>query len=264
MHSTTSRQADTQMKDIDPGHDVDAEISWVHLTEQGAAQLAEGNAHAARESWQQAHAIAAEFAGYDPRLAASINNVGVGHRMIGDFAQAERSYQLALHTWDAAGEWVEHMQISAHAGSSLFHMRMENRHREQYRRNAVAGFQRELGAGQAASLNNLAELLHAAERPDDARKLYTEALEQRGTALQGNDPGAQAIARNIALLSPAPAESDAIRSPIFAGSRPFSEQAEQNRWIVDLPPMFTDEGRLMAALLCTYVLDHAAAAKAGS
>jgi len=263
MHSTPTHQAATQMTDLDPSHDVDAEISWVHLTEQAAAQLAEGNAHAARESWQQAHAIAADLPEHDPRLAASINNLAIGHRMIGDFAQAERYYQLALHTWEAAGEWVEHMQISAHAGSSLFHMRMENRHREQYRRNAVAGFQRELGAGHAASLNNLAELLHAAERPDDARKLYTEALEQRGTALQGDEPGGQAIARNIALLSAAPTETDATRSPICAGARPFSDQAEQNRWIVDLPPMFTDEGRLMAALLCTYVLDHAAAARAG-
>lgn len=263
MHPTPTNQPARQMASADNCEGIDAEISWVHLCEQGAAQLAEGDAHAARESWNRAYGIAEEFAQNDPRRAASLNNLGVGDRLIGNFAKAERHYQMALQNWEAAAGWVENMHVFSHAGSSLFHMRMENRHREQYRRNTIVTFKRELGAGHAASLNNLAELLHAAERPDDAGKLYTEALEQRTTALQVDDLGAQAIARNIALLSAAPAQAEAARSQICAGARPFSEQAEQNRWIVDLPPMFTDEGRLMAALLCAYVLNHAAAAKAG-
>lgn len=264
MRSTSTNQTVPQMTGLDPTtHDVDSEISWVHLTERGAAQLAEGNSHGALESWQEAHAIAAAFGENDPRLAASLNNLGIAHRMLGDLAQAERHYQLALQAWDAAAAWVENMQISLGARSSLFHMRLENRHRDQYRRNAVAAFRREITAGHAASLNNLAELLHAAERPDDARKLYTEALEQRGTALQHDEPGGRTMARNIALLSASPAEPDAAQPPVCAGSRPFSEQAEQNRWIIDLPPLFTDEGRLMAALLCAYVVDHAGAVTAG-
>ena len=258
MHSISDNRTEPQMPDKDPSHD--AEISWMHSTEQGAALLAEGQTRAARESWQQAYAIAAGFTEHDPRLAASLNNLGIGHRVNGDLAQAERHYQLALQAWDGTAAWVENIELSPRARSSLFHMRLENRHRDQYRRNAIAAYQSELGAGYAASLNNLAELLHAAERPDDARKLYTEALEQRATALQGDEPGARAIARNIASLTACPAPANAAQPPVCAGSQPFSAQAEENRWIIDLPPIFTDEGRLMAALLCAYVLDHQAAA----
>lgn len=262
MHATPTNQAVSQMANLDPSEGVDAEISWVHQTEQGAAQLAEGDAHAARESWVQAYAIACEFADNDPRRAASLNNLGIGNRLIGDFAQAERDYQLAIQAWDAAGAWVEQMQVSLQAGSSLFHMRLENRHRDQYRRNAISRFQNELRAGHAATVNNLAELLHAAERPDDARKLYAEALEQRSTALQYEEPGKQAMARNIASLSASVEQTGAPHPAVCAGARRFSEQAEENRWIIDLPPLFTDEGRLMAALLCAFVLDHAAATEA--
>jgi tetratricopeptide (TPR) repeat protein len=259
MQTTSMNQAMPHTSDPDTDRDGDLEISWMQLTEQGAALLVEGQTRAALETWQQAYAIATGFAAHDPRLAASLNNIGIGHRVNGDLSQAERHYQLALQAWDGAAAWVETITLYERARSSLFHMRLENRHRDQYRRNAIAAYQTELGAGQAASLNNLAELLHAAERPDDARKLYTESLQRRRTALQKDDPGSRVIARNIASLSDSPPPVDATQPAVCAGSQPFSDQAEQNRWIIDLPPIFTDEGRLMAALLCAFVLDHQAA-----
>lgn len=250
------------MASLESGEGVDAEISWVRLTEEGAAQLEQGNANAARESWRKARGMTSDLARDDPRRAASLNNVGIGNRLTGDFALAERDYRLALQAWDSAAAWVGRMQVPGRAHSSLFHMRLENRHRDQYRRNAIAGFQKELGAGHAATVNNLAELLHATERPDDARRLYTQALEQRSRALQHEEPGARAMARNIASLSASVTASNRPHPAVCAGSRRFSEQAEENRWVIDLPPLFTDEGRLMAALLCAFVLDHTAAAGA--
>lgn len=245
--------------------DSDAEISWVDCAEDGAAHLAEGDAHAALQQWKQGYGIATEFVQHDPRMAASINNLAIGHRMAGDFAQAEHQYRLALEAWDAVVEWVKNMQLPARARSSLYHLRLELRHREQYRRHYMDEFQHNLAAGHAASLNNLAELLHAAGRLDDARELYAGALRERNAALPDDEPGCQVIAGNLALLSGALApRTNPARSPVCAGAQPFSEQAEQNRWVVDLPTVFTDEGRLMAALLCAYVVDHTSAAEVGS
>lgn len=252
------------MASLDPSEGVDAELSWIRLSERGAAQLVQGDAEAARESWRQACDIAGELAMDDPRRAAGLNNLGIGNRLTGDLAQAEHDYQLALQAWDSAAGWVDRMQAGGAARSSLFHMRLENRHRDQYRRNAIVGFRKELGAGHAATINNLAELAQAAERPIDARKLYTEALEQRRRAFQYEEPGARAMKRNIASLSGSRAGDDEPCPVVCAGARPFSEQAQENRWIIDLPPLFTDEGRLMGALLCAFVLDHVAASKVGA
>ena len=36
----------------------------------------------------------------------------------------------------------------------------------------------------------------------------------------------------------------------------FIAKAERNGWIVDKPPEFTDEGRLMAAVILMHLIDH--------
>jgi hypothetical protein len=67
------------------------------------------------------------------------------------------------------------------------------------------------------------------------------------------------ITANLASLSevskksPDSIDSAPQKSQETAG---FISRAQQQGWIVDKPPEFTDEGRLMAAILLTRLIDH--------
>jgi len=64
---------------------------------------------------------------------------------------------------------------------------------------------------------------------------------------------------NIAcLLDAAAPQSDKTYNSALQSNAPasFLSQAEPHRWVVDRPAEFSDEGRLMAAILLTHILDH--------
>ena len=233
-----------------------AEFLWVDLNEKAIAQWAKGRFSMAVQKWEEAISVARQFDQNDPRLASSLSNVGIAHRHRGEFAQAEQYYQQALAGWKAASAWLNGMQLGVRARSSLFHLRMERKHQNQYDRNAIKNYQKLLLAGQAGTHNNLAELYQTTDRLAEAERLYKEALEERVSSIDDQELGVAVIRKNIAGLT----RSDklSITQPDAGPTHNdvFSAQASRKRWLIDQPAEFTDEGRLMAALLLTQVIDH--------
>ncbi|MFQ5544370.1 MAG: tetratricopeptide repeat protein [Acidiferrobacterales bacterium] len=234
------------------------EFLWVELNEAAVAQLNAGQSVVACEKWQEAFGIAQQFGGNDPRLASSLNNLAIVHRMRCNFVEAEENYQRAIVNWQAASAWVDQMHFTPRARSSLFHLRMEQKHKQEYRRIAIKKYQALLPAGRAATRNNLAELYHSTNRQDLAEPLYAQALQERSQAMGADEPTTAIIRENGEILgaqtanrSRKPPSHRSIMDP-----RTFSAQSTHNRWIIDEPAEFTDEGRLMAAILLTPALDH--------
>lgn len=234
-----------------------AEFLWVELNEAAAAQLDAGRFVVAAEKWQEAHGIAQQFEENDPRIASSLNNVAIAHRIKRNFAEAEQYYRHAIVSWQAASAWVDQMQLAPRARSSLFHLRMERRHKPEYRRIALRKYQAVLPAGCAATHNNLAELYHAVNREEDAEPLYAQALRDRSEAMGADEPTTAIIRENAKTLGAQTADGSRVHASYHTmDPGTFSAQATRKRWIIDQPAEFTDEGRLMAAILLTPVLDH--------
>ena len=133
---------------------------------------------------------------------------------------------------------------------------MERKHQNQYDRNAIKNYEKLLPAGQAGTRSNLAELYQTTDRLAEAKRLYEEALEERVSSIDDQELGVAVIRKNIAFLA-RPDERSVTQpdaGPIHNDI--FSAQASRKRWLIDQPAEFTDEGRLMAALLLTQVIDH--------
>jgi tetratricopeptide (TPR) repeat protein len=235
------------------------EFLWVHITDAAILEFDGGRFSVAAEKWQTAYQIAQGFDDCDPRLAGSLNNLAIAFRIKEDFEQAARCYRNALGNWESAADWVDRMQVGQRARSSLFHLRLERKHRDKYDDIARRKYQKLLSAGKAATLNNLAELLHSTNQRQDAKQHYAQALEHRISAMGDRDCGVTVIRKNIACISDAAApQSDGTDNSVRQSNIPasFLSQAEHHRWIVDRPAEFTDEGRFMAAILLTHLLDH--------
>jgi tetratricopeptide (TPR) repeat protein len=231
----------------------------VHITETATSEFDGGRFSIAAEKWQNAYRIAQGFDDCDPRLAGSLNNLAIAFRIEKDFEQAVRCYRKALENWESAARWVDGMQLGQRARSSLFHLRLESKHRKKYDDIARRNYQKLLSAGQAGTLNNLAELFHSTGRFKEAEQFYHQALRQRTVSMDQQECGVALIRKNIACLSDAAApQPDAPDNshPQSCAAVAFLSQAEHHRWVVDRPAEFTDEGRLMAAILLTHLLDH--------
>ena len=70
----------------------------------------------------------------DLRVATSVANVAVALRWAGQRDAARRTFAEALALWDGGGRWVESLKPTARARSSTFHLRLEARHADTYRR----------------------------------------------------------------------------------------------------------------------------------
>jgi len=235
------------------------EFLWVHITEAATSKFDGGRFAAAAEGWESAHSLAQGFDDRDPRLAGSLNNLAIAFRIKKDFEQAARCYRNALENWESASLWIDRMRLTQRARSSLFHLRLESKHRKKYDDIARRNYQKLLSAGQAATLNNLAELFHSTNRFKEAEQFYQQALRKRTGSMDEQECGVAIINTNLAGLSdtfnksPGTMFNVAHKSKETAG---FISRAAQQGWIVDKPSEFTDEGRLMAAIFLTHLIDH--------
>ncbi|NIS70495.1 MAG: tetratricopeptide repeat protein, partial [Proteobacteria bacterium] len=161
------------------GEAPEKEFLWVQLSEAAFLEFIKNRFVAAATQWEQAYDVAQGFDDRDPRVASTLNNLAISHRVKEDFVEAERLYQLAIERWKASSTWVERMSLSQRARSSLFHFRLEQKHREQYDQIARMKYQKLLHAGQAGTLNNLGELFQALNRLQDAERFYNQALQER-------------------------------------------------------------------------------------
>ena len=165
-----------------------AEVIWEQIQETAAESERAGDYTEASELWRGALDLAREHLRPDDlRLAASVANVAVAERRIGDAATAKRMFEQALALWGAGDRWVESLKTATLARSSTFHLRLQAKHpgaydrlpRERYRTLAAQG--REVIAARRAERPDVSDRLvrWRRERPDgfsDWRKLLGAVL----------------------------------------------------------------------------------------
>jgi hypothetical protein len=112
----------------------EADLAWEAAAERAADAVARQDYTRAKDAAGQALQIArAEFEPIDPRLGTSLANYGMCLHLSGDSAGVAHLYREALEVWRGADPWIARMDAPRVARSSLFHMRMEARHRDTYR-----------------------------------------------------------------------------------------------------------------------------------
>lgn len=146
-----------------------ADLDWEMTAEWTAECAARGDQALAKEKAGEAVRIArASFEPIDPRLGTALANFGLCLEQIGEGGGA-RLVGEALDVWRASGPWIANMDAPRMARSSLFHMRMELRHRETYRARWQIRW-REMAEEAKARLANLGP------SPGDLGKNAAEAL----------------------------------------------------------------------------------------
>ena len=120
------------------------DLVWERLQIRGNAAWINGDHTGARRNFLIAWMLARIFFKRgDPRIATSIANVGLMAREAGQFARAARHYARAQHLWTDVPHVLDGLRIRPRVRSSLFHLRMEVRHRgtyEKYMRARIANF----------------------------------------------------------------------------------------------------------------------------
>jgi hypothetical protein len=106
-----------------------ADLVWERLMESALRDWEAGNRPGALRGFRRAHLLVRLcFARTDLRRAA-------GHANLFVATGNPRHQRAALAIWQGAGEQIEAMRIAPRARSSLFHLRMEARHRATYHGN---------------------------------------------------------------------------------------------------------------------------------
>lgn len=109
-----------------------AELDWEQHTEAFAEALAAEDLEAARSQSGRAVFLAREaLASDDPRLGTALANRGFFLFAEGEDAAAGLMSEAA-EVWGRTDAWIAAMTAPRVARSSLFHLRMEERHRETY------------------------------------------------------------------------------------------------------------------------------------
>ena len=171
---------------------------WEQLAEEAGACMEAGGEVAAL--WQTGAKLSQAFDGSDPRRAASLHCLAAIAREAGDMTGAEARYRDAMAAWERVPEWVSQMAVEFTGRSASMHIRLEMKRTEELRR-----LKRSINAnlaegGLAATLSNLAELLHATGRGDEAEPLYRRAREMRAKSLSHREAGVAIICDNLADL----------------------------------------------------------------
>lgn len=112
----------------------EADLAWETTAERTAEAVASEDHTKAKGSAGEALQLArANFASNDPRLGTSLANYGMCLSLSGRSEDSMFLFREGLDVWRQAPGWIAHMEAPRMARSSLFHMRMEARHRSTYR-----------------------------------------------------------------------------------------------------------------------------------
>lgn len=87
----------------------------------------------------------------DPRLGTSLANAGVALRRAGDEMAAAVLLDEALEVWAACDGWVAALLPEVRARSSLYHLRMQAKHKGGYDRFSQERYQALVEMGRAAT-----------------------------------------------------------------------------------------------------------------
>jgi len=107
-----------------------ADLDWEARAEAATAALGAGDAEAARTAAGETVQLARKhFHDGDPRLGTSLALYALA---LGDAASNRALLDEAQAVWERSDRWIADMTAPRSARSSLFHMRMEQRHRPTY------------------------------------------------------------------------------------------------------------------------------------
>jgi len=110
----------------------EADVAWENAIETAVVALAEGDVAAAGEGFAECVRIARDFGEFDPRLGTSRANRAAVLSALGRGKAAGLLARDGRRAWQGCDGWVAAMTAPRTARSSLFHMRMEQRHRDAY------------------------------------------------------------------------------------------------------------------------------------
>lgn len=237
----------------------ETELVWEALSREGVEAYGSGRRQEAATLWRRADELAATFAADDPRRAAGDNNLAIGRWIEGDSGAAETLFCRALDGWEAADVWIAGMAVRGAARSSLFHLRLETRHRDQFEihlRHRVAGL---CGGGAAATIFNLgAFLVGQADAGEadigetgvgEATIMAAEAIERRTAAFGSRDPALLGMLAFRARLCAAEGQGEEATQLTERRAAIEADPARPTllRWIEDRPQALDDERRALAA-----------------
>ncbi len=165
-----------------------ADLRWERLQEEAMDAWRADDAATAIQLWRRARWLAFwRIRRSDPRYATSLANAAMACRLVGREAAARRGYAAALALWTRVPGWIAGVEPGRRARSSLFHLRLELRHRDTYvanQRRRMTAFAAEAQAALKAlrddqtSGSQLFERWRAEKLPvfDDTRKFLSAAL----------------------------------------------------------------------------------------
>ncbi len=112
----------------------ETDLAWETAAESTADAAVQNDYLRAKEEAGQALQLArANFEPIDPRLGTSLANYGVCLSLAADDQAKASLFAKALEAWKGSGPWIARMDAPRVARSSMFHLRMEARHRDTYR-----------------------------------------------------------------------------------------------------------------------------------
>ena len=109
-----------------------ADFDWEAAVEAAVAALAIGDMEQAGDRFAACIAIARDFGEFDPRLGTSCANRAACLAATGRGEAGGLLLRDARRAWAGCDDWVGTMTAPRVARSSMFHMRMEQRHRATY------------------------------------------------------------------------------------------------------------------------------------
>ncbi len=234
----------------DPSGD---ELAWEALSRE--ALVAHGCCRR-REAvilWHRAASLSAGFASGDPRRAAGISNQAMAWALSDAIDRADAGFRAASDAWDAARMWSTEMSVKGTARSSLFHHRLEMKHRDSFKAHLRARYRGWIEAGEAASGFNRGIVLICLDRDEEGRTLLAGSATLREQSFGATDPGLALMLRTLAALGGPDADAYRHRATI-AETDPSRDALA--RWTQGRPPQLDDVRRLLAAVCLTAIFDE--------
>jgi hypothetical protein len=165
-----------------------AQWEWEALAVAAIEACLAGDMDAAAHLWQRGDAVASGFASGDPRCAAAANNAGVALFIRDDLTAAASALQQSVVAWEASQSWIERMAVPVAARSSLFHLRMEQRHRAAYEAFKRHSIHKLLEGAAAMTLFNMALVSFMRDEDGAADALLAQSITQRRACCGASDP----------------------------------------------------------------------------
>lgn len=236
--------------------DENIEWEWEAFTVAACEAYEKGHAAQATHLWTRACEVSSSFSTDDPRRAASTNNRAIGCLISERLSEAAAGFAEAAAMWNRTNSWTEKMNVQPIARSSLYHLRMAERHQDAFATMRRSRNQQVLEGAQALTRFNQAITLLFLDEDDEADELLMQAARQREFTCGPNNFELAKINQVIAgRHEHAGNQAEAQELDVKAAA----SLAEQTRcalecWKDEQPAELNDPRRLLAAAHLTAIV----------